>query len=275
MADLAKRRGHCTNFGNGCAVADSKKIVEVDITDDFVCPECGSDLTEIVKKPFPKWIIAVIAAVVLLGGGAGVWAMLSGDAEPAAEPEPVADLVITLSQSDVQLEVGQTATLTVATEPAEAAGDAIEWQSDDDAVATVENGTITAVGEGEATVTAMSSDGEASAEARVTVTPAAVETPVAKPVAPATPASARFTGTIRSGYPHGTGTLTFLRSRRIDLHDEKARTAAAGEYIIGEWDNGHLVQGRWYDASNNLKETIVLGKAMNPEKDHALGRCSK
>lgn len=284
MADLAKRRGRCTNFGNNCPIADSNKVVEVDITEDFVCPECQSDLTEIVKKPFPKWIVGAIAAVVLLGGGIGAWLALSGAPEPVAEPapEPVYATEVVLSQQLLTLQAGQTALLTAEVMPVEADDRSVVWTSADESVAGVEGGTVTAVAEGETTVTATSGDGRVSAAVAVTVAPVPAEepqvaTPAPKPVpaAPAGPVTGRFTGALKNGYPHGTGTLTFTVSRRIDLHDDKARTAAAGEYIIGEWDNGHLVQGRWYDASNNLKETIVLGKAMNPEKDHSLGRCSK
>ena len=48
--------------------------------------------------------------------------------------------------------------------------------------------------------------------------------------------------------------------------------AEVGDYIIGEWDNGHLIQGKWYDAKGNAKGSIVIGKAMNPEADHSLGK---
>lgn len=88
-------------------------------------------------------------------------------------------------------------------------------------------------------------------------------------------ATTTFSGNLRNGYPHGTGTMTFMVKRRIDMHDEKGRMAVSGDYIIGEWDKGHLIQGRWYGSSNDLKETIILGKALNPELDHSLGICSK
>jgi predicted RNA-binding Zn-ribbon protein involved in translation (DUF1610 family) len=43
---LATRQGKCTNFGN-CEVANQQKIVPVPQGADFVCPECGRELTEI------------------------------------------------------------------------------------------------------------------------------------------------------------------------------------------------------------------------------------
>lgn len=43
---MATRQGRCTNFGN-CEVANQQKIVPVPQGADFVCPECGRELTEI------------------------------------------------------------------------------------------------------------------------------------------------------------------------------------------------------------------------------------
>lgn len=82
-----------------------------------------------------------------------------------------------------------------------------------------------------------------------------------------------FSGTIIGGYPDGEGKYTFKEDRRIDMHDTRERTAASGDYIIGEWDHGHLIQGKWYGSDGQVKEVIILGKAPNPEADHILGKC--
>ena len=71
------RLGKCINFGN-CAKADRKETIELDVTEDFVCPECNSDL-EIIQAPPPppiKKIIIIIVAVLLLGGGAAAYFLL-------------------------------------------------------------------------------------------------------------------------------------------------------------------------------------------------------
>ena len=69
-----------------------------------------------------------------------------------------------------------------------------------------------------------------------------------------------WTGGYKNGQPHGQGTLTYSTSRTIDSRDPKGRVAQPGEYIIGEWDNGHLVQGRWFK-KDGTKEVIIIGKA--------------
>lgn len=69
-----------------------------------------------------------------------------------------------------------------------------------------------------------------------------------------------WTGGKKNGQPHGTGTLTYSTSRTIDSRDPKGRIAQPGEYIVGEWDNGRLVQGRWFK-NDGTKEVIIIGKA--------------
>lgn len=67
-------------------------------------------------------------------------------------------------------------------------------------------------------------------------------------------------GDWKNGKPHGNGTMTYSIATVIDDRDSKGRTAQPGEYVIGEWDNGHLVQGRWFK-SDGSKEAIIVGKA--------------
>lgn len=59
---------------------------------------------------------------------------------------------VTVSPKTNNLEVGATRSLTAKVEPTTAKQD-VTWSSSDDEVATVENGTVTAVAEGEATIT--------------------------------------------------------------------------------------------------------------------------
>ena len=81
MAASNVRKGKCLNIGE-CANANSKKIVEVDVADEFVCPLCKTELV-IVKpdKPIPKSVIMAIIAVVVIGGGIGAYFALSDNTD--------------------------------------------------------------------------------------------------------------------------------------------------------------------------------------------------
>lgn len=83
-----------------------------------------------------------------------------------------------------------------------------------------------------------------------------------------------FDGKTQSGYPNGTGRYTFKKARRIDMHDTQERMAETGDYIIGTWSDGHLVQGKWYSADGTEKGFILIGAAPNTDKDHIFGKCA-
>lgn len=91
-----------------------------------------------------------------------------------AQGEAPADVpvsAITLSQTSQSLKVGESVTLTAEVTPEDATNPAVEWTTSDANVATVENGTVTAVAAGSATITATATDGSGiSASCAVTVT---------------------------------------------------------------------------------------------------------
>lgn len=68
-----------------------------------------------------------------------------------------------------------------------------------------------------------------------------------------------YTGAVKDGMPHGQGRLSYTSSRLIDNRDPKKRKAEVGDYVIGEWNNGNLVQGRWYASDGNVKGAIIIG----------------
>lgn len=96
----------------------------------------------------------------------GVWSV--------SVSEPVEDVDVTeikLSETSLELKKSETKKLTATVEPKNATNKEVEWESDDTNVATVENGTVTAVGAGEATITVTSvGNEEVTAICEVTVT---------------------------------------------------------------------------------------------------------
>lgn len=339
------KKGHCIN--PECQEFAKKTVFEIGVGEEFVCPECQGTLVEIKSggTGMPKWIGAVVAAIVIAGGAVAyfllsdktvyvtgiqpentAYTVVTGENTTIAitvDPEDATDKTLAWSSSDEEVltvaggkmtgvkagkatvtitsndgkasaavevtvtepedttvyvsavnagqekysvKVGETVTIAVTVEPEDAADKTLAWSSSDEGVLTVADGVVTGVKAGKATVTIASNDGKASAAVEVEVEVEAAAQPAPAPALK----GVAFSGALKNGYPHGTGTMTFKAERKIDLHDQKGRTAKAGDYLIGEWDQGHLIQARWYDSANNLKETIVLGKAMNPELDRSL-----
>ena len=102
-----------------------------------------------------------------------------GKVEPITltfEQEPyIAVTSVQLSPEAAELEVGETLTLTVTVLPENATDKTVTWSTDNASVATVaEDGTVTAVAQGTATIIAAA--GEAKASCVITVIPSAYET---------------------------------------------------------------------------------------------------
>lgn len=85
---------------------------------------------------------------------------------PKEDPE-IAVTGVSLSPTTVALDVGGTSNLTATVQPSNATNKSVNWSTSNQSVATVNNGTVTAVGEGTATITATA--GGKSATCSVTV----------------------------------------------------------------------------------------------------------
>ena len=78
---------------------------------------------------------------------------------------------VTLNKSETTLTVGGTETLTATITPSTATNQNVMWTSDNEAVATVDNGVVSAVGSGTAIITVTTADGNYTAVCTVSVTP--------------------------------------------------------------------------------------------------------
>lgn len=222
--------GICTNRdfeGQICPKCESKEKQEIPSGQAFECTVCHEKLT-LVKGPEKKngMLIGIIAAVAVVAILAGCYFLFSGNDEEYIDDELSAI-------ENVQTEDNRS----VLEEPA--------------TVATEE--TLVVVEEN----------------------PAVEETPVqeTKPEATQTSAPAQsasrskdlgyatWKGALKNGKPNDeNGTMIFKESHRIDSRDPQARTAEPGDYIIGEYVDGKLVQGVWYDKDNTVKGSIIIGR---------------
>jgi len=91
-------------------------------------------------------------------------------------PDPTISVIgVSLNPATASLVVGgEPVTLTATISPANATVQTVTWASSATAIATVENGVVTAVAEGTATITVTTADGDFTATSAITVTPAPI-----------------------------------------------------------------------------------------------------
>lgn len=77
---------------------------------------------------------------------------------------------ITLNRTELNMTVGSEYELVAEVNPSDASNKTVIWSSDDENVVKVENGKVTAIAEGTATITAVTQEGGHTATCRVTVT---------------------------------------------------------------------------------------------------------
>ena len=199
---------------------------EIPARKEFVCLECGKPLRECPppkKGVNKKWIGIILGVVALAIVGAVL--LLDGSGDKAAPSQQ------------------ETAVAPVDSDSIKAAQLAIEQQHVRDSLQAVADSL------------------------------AALAANTAKPQAQ-TPAPSQQTTTGRSsgtkdlGYASFVGTwpsdvngrLVFKTDHQIDSRDPKARMAEAGDYVIGEFSEGHLIQGIWYGADGVVKGSIIIGQ---------------
>ena len=224
---LRYRYGICLN--DNCIKCKNKEVQQISARKDFVCEECGKPLRECPppKSGPNKMVIAAIAAVIVIAVGVGCFLGFSGGDTP--ESTPVDSLNVqsdSLSQSSDTVTVVRTDTIKqIDTVTIEKTVEKVETPK---AIKTT-------------TTTTKTSKASGSAKGSINL------------------GYAKFTGTVSGGKPNGQGTMRFTSSHVIDSRDPKGRVADAGDYDIGEWVSGKLVQGRWYGSDNNVKGSIIIG----------------
>ncbi|WP_296020978.1 Ig-like domain-containing protein [uncultured Treponema sp.] len=77
---------------------------------------------------------------------------------------------VSLDKTSAELEVGGSLTLTATVAPDDAANKNVSWKSDKEEVATVKDGSVTAVAAGSAVITVTTEDGGKTATCNITVT---------------------------------------------------------------------------------------------------------
>lgn len=232
---MAKVKGVCHNYDN-CDMAADKVVQEVEKS-NFVCEECGKPLYPVedkggVKNPNQKRMVTLIS---LIGGSIIVIAGIA------------CGIIFGVKSSHNKAEQRRIA--------------AIE-QARLDSIAKVEAGSLAAVKLAEeqaAEAARLEAEAAAAAEAARLAEEQAKQDKKQPASTTNTLDYGKWSGAWKNGKPHGTGTMTYTKAKLIDSRDPQKRTATKGDYIIGEFANGKLVQGVWYDSANNVKGSIIIG----------------
>lgn len=281
--------GICLN--DECPKCKEKTVQQIAMRKEFVCEECGNELREcpLPKKSNNKLLIIIVAAVVVVIGGIMFALIMGGKSEP---------LLLTLNKTQMEMVVGCNDTL-VATVLPEDVEFTLQFHSSDEKVATVSStGIVTAVTDGEATITTtvqpkkgdpvtttclfiiIPQNSEEGVDIKEDDDSAgnpdnlrdddnmvgAKNLKITKHELTSSASSGKlslsygnYSGSIKKGYAHGQGSLVYTTNRVINRNDPKKRTANPGDYVIGEFYNGFVVYGKHYDSSGNLLESLTFG----------------
>lgn len=216
--------GICLN--DECPKCKEKAVQKIAMRKDFVCEECGKELRECPAPPPPiNWKlicggIAIAAAAI----GGGIFAFSGGETEEPQKPKTtiVQDSTETAGVDSVNIEP---------VKPEDPGKDV----------------NIKDTGNQGKDETKKDTD-KKKKDKEPEVSSGAVNLGYAK-----------YTGPVKGGKPHGIGRMQFTSSHIIDSRDPKGRVAEAGDYVTGEWNEGRLVQGRWFGADGNVKSGISIG----------------
>ena len=119
-------------------------------------------------------VITVVSANGVYAAECAVSVQATPDPTPTPDPDPTPDPIdvtsVELDQSELALALGDSYTLKATVHPNDADNKAISWSSSDESVATVEDGTVKAMGAGTATIIVRTEDGDHTATCVVTVT---------------------------------------------------------------------------------------------------------
>ena len=231
--------GVCTNRdadGNGtpCECCASKEKQRVLASHEFVCRVCKEPLQKVqTPKSFVekyKGLLIGVAAVAVIGGvGTGI-ALSGGDKEEAR----------TSAENMAKEDQPQDTTATTSVQKTSAASDS--KTAEHPTTVTKEEQTKVVVEKHQTTSTTQTSSSSVPSGSRDL-------------------GYAVYRGGLKGGKPDDVnGRLTFKTSHVIDSRDPKGRVADAGDYVIGEFSEGHLVQGIWYGSDNVVKGSVIIGK---------------
>lgn len=220
--------GICTNTGGKkdgtpCSKCQNKEKQAIRASKEFVCEECGESLTKVDpprSKP-PKWLFVILALVVIAG---------------------IVIAIVMISRNAAEKEQEQAREHARLDSIAKAEADSLNIEL------AAEQARLDSIAEMERALLeqARLDSIENAKNQQKKQNQASID-------------YGKWSGSWKSGKPNGTGTMRYTKEHLIDSRDPQKRVAQKGDYIIGEFFEGKLIQGVWYDASNTVKGSIIIG----------------
>lgn len=233
-----KVKGICRNI-DGCELAAKKEVQEAD-SENFVCKECGEPLYQVSagrsggmspqKKKKVKMLVILLIALLVIAGIVIAIVMISRNAaeKEALEQEQTREQA--RLDSIAKAEADSLKAIELAAEQARL-----------DSIAEMERALIE-----QARLDSIENAKKQQKKPNQAVAQGSIN-------------YGKWSGGWKNGKPHGTGTMRYSTEHLVDNRDPQKRVAQKGDYIIGEFCEGKLIQGVWYDASNNVKGSIIIG----------------
>lgn len=231
------KKGICRNI-DGCSLAENKEVQEVD-SENFVCKECGRPLSEFSnkkaglnpqqKKRIKLIVILIVALLVIAGIVIAIVVISRNAAEKEALEQEQAREQARLD-SIAKAEADSLKAIELAAEQARL-----------DSIAEMERALLE-----QARLDSIENAKNQQKKQNQAVSQGSID-------------YGKWSGSWKSGKPNGTGTMRYTKEHLIDSRDPQKRVAQKGDYIIGEFYEGKLIQGVWYDASNTVKGSIIIG----------------
>lgn len=252
---LRYRYGMCLN--DQCEKCRTKEVQQISARKDFVCEACGKPLRECpppksFMQKYGKAVYAVIAVAAIAIAAALI--LLLGGKDGNTEPESPEAADTTEVTQETAEETADTAALDTAKSGGQPSGLRPE-DSHGEEQKVKEPETENARPEAEkARPEAERPQSQAAPAAQKPRTAAATQST-------ANLGYATYSGPMQNGAPHGTGgKLKFKSSHVIDSRDSQQRVAEPGDYVIGEFKNGHLVSGKWFGSDGVVKGALLIGE---------------
>ncbi len=251
---MATKKGICKNVFN-CTKADANEILEIDEFQDFICPECKSQLEEVDGKPgrpgdddskrpfWKKYGKLTIAAVVVIIIAIIAVVLATGDGKKSKKSDAGKEsttVIIKNPQQDVAKKPEAKKEKAAEQQPAAETTIDKEGKEIDGIISAAQQADMAAA------AAKAKADSIAKAQAAAAKKKAAAVTNGRGTI---NLGYGKYTGDIKNGKPHGYGKITFTKNHR--LSSTRSEEASPGDTYEGDFRDGRISGAGYFTHNGN------------------------